>query len=342
MVLLLLIPCVVYPNAYHSIIVDGDLAEWDVTGERFNSSTSGKNGYITWDAESLYVGFDGININDNSGWNQAVFVALDYDPHTNLTEGAGDSVLPYVEYSTGSTVHLPFNADLLYSVKAANYTPQKHVWIHDGTIWQEDGGGSTEDLRTEFSVGWNASSCEIAVPRSHQEHTSHIHMVIYAKDLASSSAPGWGWLYNGVPDNGVSDGAGDKTFVHHYGFQLSPGTRPNDGVFYDATQGHVVWSPDPPGPNDSLAVKIRDCTQSGWLHWGVNSDNGSWTTPMEDYWPPGSSDSGSGSIETPLSGPNPSDECKITLGPFNSGEQLVRTTDFVIRWTDDTDFIQNH
>gem|GEM_PF-606581 len=321
-------------NTYHSITVNGDLTDWDTDSERWWSSTSGKNGYMTWDADSFYVGFDGVNINDNGGDNQSVFVGIDFDPMPGLSEGEGDSMLPYEQWYAGSTVHLPFNADLLYSVKAVSGLPENHAWIHDGVQWQRDGAGGSDDLSTEFSSVWYGSACEIAIPRSHFIYSSHIHTVIYAKDLSSNG--GWGWLYSGVPDNGVTDGTGDKTFIHHYGFRLGPEIRPNDGVFYDAAQGHLVWSPDPPGPNDDINIVIRDCSQAGFLHWGVNAEDGSWSQPISYYWPPGTIPSGTSAVETPLSGPDPNGECTVQLGPFDTGEQLVMTADFVIRWADDS------
>lgn len=331
-----LFPLCASAATYHSIAVDGDLSEWETAGERWTTSTWGMHGYITWDAESLYVGFDGININDHGGYNQALFVAIDIDPMPGLSEGAGDSSLPYGYYSAGSTVHLPFNADLLYSAKAVAGAPEKHVWQHDGTAWRLDGEGGTTDLRSEFHVAWAASNSEIAVPRSHFGFASHIHMVMYAKDLASPSNPGWGWLYSAVPDNGTTDGINDKTFNHFYGFRLGPGITPNDGVFYDAAQGGVFWVGDPPGPNDTVEILIRECTQGGNLHWGVNTDDGTWTQPIVAYWPSGSSASGTGAVESPLSGPDGSGECTVSLGPFDTGEQLVLTVDFVIHWADDS------
>ena len=329
----LCIQCV-FAYTYHSITVNGDLTDWDTESERWWSSTSGKNGYMTWDADSFYVGFDGVNINDNGGNNQSVFAAIDFDPLPGLSEGEGDSTLPYEQWFAGSTVHLPFNADLLYSAKAVSGSPEKHAWLHDGVSWQRDGAGGTNDLTTEFTVVWFGSSCEIALPRSHFGYSSHIHVVIYAKDLSSND--GWGWLYSGVPDNGVTDGLGDKTFIHHYGFRLGPDIRPNDGIFYDAIQGHLLWRPDPPGPNDTIDISVRECSQSGYLHWGVNTDDGSWSQPINYYWPTGTVPSGTSAVESPLSGPDPNGECTIQLGPFDTGEQLVRTTDFVIRWADDS------
>ena len=337
----LLIALVAFPllanaNTYHSITVDGSLSEWDTAGEKWTTSTAGKYGYITWDAESLYVGFEGININDNGGYNQALFAAIDIDPMPGLTEGAGDSTLPYEQWYAGSAVHLPFNADLLYSAKANAGAPEKHAWQHEGSTWYRDGAGGTSDLRGECHVAWSTSYFEMAIPRSHFAYGSHIHMVMYAKDLASASNPGWGWLYASVPDNGTSDGIGDKTFTHFYGFRLGPDIRPNDGVFYDAAQGGVFWTGDPPGPNDTVEILVRDCSQGGNLHWGVNTDDGSWAQPIDAYWPAGSSASGTGAVESPLTGPDGNGECSITLGPFNTGEQLVLTADFVIHWNDDT------
>ncbi len=328
------IPLLASAATYHSITVDGNLSEWDTSMERWTTSTWGKFGYITWDADSLYIAYEGININDNGGYNQAVFVAIDTDPMPGLDDGAGGTSLPYEQWFAGSAVHLPFRADLLYSAKAFAGAPEKHVWQHTEGGWFRDGAGGTPDLRDSYHVAWVGSAFEMAIPREHFDRGSHIHLVMYAKDLASPSNPGWGWLYAAVPDNGTSDGINDKTFSHFYGFRLGPGIRPNDGIFYDAAQGHVFWTGDPPGPNSLIPLLVRDCAQGGNLHWGVNAEDGAWTQPIQAYWPEGSVPAGPSAIESPLSGPDAGGVCALTLGPFNTGAQLVFTVDFVIHWND--------
>jgi len=101
--------------------------------------------------------------------------------------------------------------------------------------------------------------------------------------------------------------------------------------------GDVVWTPSAPGPNDTVTIHIGKATKAGNLHWGVNAEDHQWTQPISSYWPSGTFPWSDGtSVETPLQGPDANQVSSIHLGPFNRGEQLVQSVDFVIHWADDT------
>ena len=101
--------------------------------------------------------------------------------------------------------------------------------------------------------------------------------------------------------------------------------------------GDILWSPKTPGPNDTITVHIGNVTKSGNLHWGVNATNHNWTQPISAYWPPGTFLWSDGTaVETPLPAPDANSVSQIQLGPFNRGEQLVQSVDFVLHWADNS------
>jgi 1,4-alpha-glucan branching enzyme len=97
----------------------------------------------------------------------------------------------------------------------------------------------------------------------------------------------------------------------------------------------VSWRPLEPSVNDTIWIRVKDCTQGGYLHWGVNAVGRQWEAPIRMYWPPGSFLWTDGvAVETPLWGPSPARVCSVAVGPFRSGAQLVEKVDFVIHWAD--------
>ena len=101
--------------------------------------------------------------------------------------------------------------------------------------------------------------------------------------------------------------------------------------------GDVIWTPSAPGPNDTVTIFIGNATKKGNLHWGVNATGHDWVQPIPAYWPSGTFPWSDGkAVETPLSGPDENHTSEIKLGPFNRGEQLVQSLDFVLHWADDT------
>lgn len=95
----------------------------------------------------------------------------------------------------------------------------------------------------------------------------------------------------------------------------------------------ISFTPPAATFEDAIQIEIRDCTQGGVLHWGVNARGNQWEKAFQAYWPTGSVEEGV-ATQTRLAGPDAQGVCRVTLGPFNSDEQQVGSIDFAIRWAD--------
>jgi hypothetical protein len=62
---LVALPSKAYPYS-HTIVIDG--VNDFTPGERFTTSTSGYNAYVSWDAQNLYVGSSGAGIGNSKHW----------------------------------------------------------------------------------------------------------------------------------------------------------------------------------------------------------------------------------------------------------------------------------
>ncbi|KAA3606533.1 MAG: T9SS C-terminal target domain-containing protein [Calditrichaeota bacterium] len=100
------------------------------------------------------------------------------------------------------------------------------------------------------------------------------------------------------------------------------------GGFYP----NVEWFPSNPDPNDTLTVVIKNATQGGVIHWGVNGFSDSGVFPP--YIPPNSTVQGI-AVQTQLF-LQPNGDYHATLKPFKLPNQVVKVVDFAINWTDGT------
>lgn len=125
-----------------------------------------------------------------------------------------------------------------------------------------------------------------------------------------------------------NEGNTNKTPIQHVWVGSYSGGSSQDGVY---------WIPENPDLNDIITVYVNNVTQGGKMHWGVNNEGSSWTTPDESYWPAGSYlFGGSGpAIESEFSGPV-ENELHLQIGPFNDPEQVVDRVAFVVHLNDDS------
>ncbi|MFN2622352.1 MAG: alpha-amylase family glycosyl hydrolase [Chthoniobacterales bacterium] len=135
-----------------------------------------------------------------------IFVAL--RAHREI----GAAVLPFAQHAEGSTVFLPFKADLLLlaEIRDAEVMPFLRRWEH----WR---WGERERTQA-FEVVELDDEFIFRIPRPLVGNVATLDCAIYAKDPNGNG--GWGWLW-GCSDRSVEGGIGDKYIPHYHQLRLS-------------------------------------------------------------------------------------------------------------------------
>jgi glycosidase len=136
----------------------------------------------------------------------AVYVAL--GTHREI----GSAVVPFQREQEGSTVFLPFKADLLVYGKADSCLERK--WEK----WKWNDAESSTENRVKMKDG----SCQFRLSRSQFGDAKTIDFCVYSKDLSQND--GWG-KFLGCSDPSVEPGTGDK-YIPHY-LEINPDPRRN-------------------------------------------------------------------------------------------------------------------
>lgn len=118
-----------------------------------------------------------------------------------------------------------------------------------------------------------------------------------------------------------------------------------EDYYFPVTAGRIFVQPEHPTVNDIIRVTIQDSFPNGMLRWGVNEEREIWTQVHPVYHPEGTilADDGAG-VDTPISEPDETGESVVYLGPFNRGEQVVKSLHMAVHWDDkwDTDGGRNY
>ena len=101
----------------------------------------------------------------------------------------------------------------------------------------------------------------------------------------------------------------------------------NDGG--GGTSSDVSWTPTTPTTANTITITSKSATATSLLHWGVNGNSGTWTTPNAVYQPSGTIAATGGAVQTPFV--NVNGVWQVTLGPFNNPAQAVTSVNFVIK-----------
>lgn len=142
---------------------------------------------------------------------QNLFVAL------RTQQEMGAAVLPFAQHAEGSTVFLPFKADLFLSAE-----------VRDGEIvaflrrWERWRWSEREQTQV-FEVAEQNGEFVFRIPRPLIGDAPTIDFVIYAKDPNAND--GWGWFW-GCSDRTVDSGAGDKYIPHYHEVQMEAEKAP--------------------------------------------------------------------------------------------------------------------
>ena len=136
---------------------------------------------------------------------QNVFLALGTERET------GAAVLPFAPGAEGSTVFLPFQANLLFSTEIRGSQISSFLRKWEGHRWQE-----RESTRALDVIELNGE-IQFRIPRTVAGNASVIDFVVYAKDPNANH--GWGWFW-GCSDRTVDAGLGDKYIPRHHELRL--------------------------------------------------------------------------------------------------------------------------
>jgi glycosidase len=156
---------------------------------------------------------------------QSIFIAI--GSHREI----GAAILPFGRHHEGSTVFLPFNANLLICIEIGGASPISWVRRWSGWHWRERENIPTlapdiRDSRISARAGAtseNQRDREIVfcVPGAVIGTASSIDFVMYARHLATND--GWGWLW-GCSDSSVLGGIGDKYIPHYHELNRDDGS----------------------------------------------------------------------------------------------------------------------
>jgi glycosidase len=124
----------------------------------------------------------------------------------------GAAVLPFAHGSEGSTVFLPFKADLLLSVEINAGLTACFIRRWDRWRWSE------REKSNDFEGSIQNGEITVRIPRELLDGAGKVDCVIYAKDPSAND--GWGWFW-GCSDRSVDGGIGDKYIPHYHQLQLS-------------------------------------------------------------------------------------------------------------------------
>jgi glycosidase len=140
---------------------------------------------------------------------QTIFIAV------GSRRQIGASVLPFGRHQEGSTVFLPFKADLLLSAETGG--PEIVSFLRRWEQWRWSDRERTAGIRVDAA----GNEFLFRIPRSFFLDDK-IDFAVYGKDLSSNE--GWGWFW-GCSDRTVDSGIGDKYIPHHHELRLETNGR---------------------------------------------------------------------------------------------------------------------
>ena len=123
----------------------------------------------------------------------------------------GSAVVPFARGAEGSTVFLPFNADLLLCAEMGERSVRGVVRRWSEWKWSE------REPIDAFEARTTTDEIEFRVSRRLLGDANAIDFVSYAKDPAAND--GWGWLW-GCSDPTTEAGLGDKYISHYHELSL--------------------------------------------------------------------------------------------------------------------------
>jgi hypothetical protein len=225
------------PNYF--VILDGILSqEGYMTDEQFYT-TGWWNAYVTWDAESIYIGYIFQSLEGTPNYDLHIY--FDTDPQKHKNFGKGSSI-------SAAGINLPFKADYGFHIYGP-FNAQRLVY--------SSGSWSVTTFNGQFFAGSETNGTnEISIPWSDIGNPDSFYMVIYLYNNADNLA--YGIVPNSANTNGTS------TINTYLGFYRSEdGISPNN-IINQSNKLLEVYSSDASGTGtlaDAINVANNDLDQ---------------------------------------------------------------------------------
>ncbi len=178
-------------------------------------------------------------------------------------------------------------------------------WVRPARIYRPEGSTLFGDaVRTPFEAVEDAPDAGQVVLGPFNHPDQEVHAVVFAVARA--------------------DGSWDNNRGEDYLIPVSA--------------GRITVYPARPSADDVIEIVVHNSAPDGQLRWGVNAKRKQWTPLHEVYWPEGSelAEDATG-LDTPLSPPDESGRSVLRVGPFNRGEQVVKSLHLAVNWEDEWD-----
>lgn len=135
------------------------------------------------------------------GPDQAVFVAL------GTRRGHGSALVPPEQGKEGSSVWLPFSADILIVARSGG--GKEDSWLRR---WRDTQWGPREPAGDSFGVSAEPARVALQIPGKLFGQAPRLDIAVYLKDMVADG--GWGRLYGGIDRNTVA-GTGERALRHY-------------------------------------------------------------------------------------------------------------------------------
>lgn len=174
------------PPWTRTIAIDGT-NDFVAASEKFSTTSTGYDAYVTWDATDIYVGYAGPDIGSSASASKWLFVYLDTDP------GMGTGPSSAERYNTQAP-RMPtgFGADYYVRWRTDNLDTAIKRW--DGSSWTF----ATTSVTKSKLGGY----VEIKIPRSMVGGTTRLGLVTFMMNEAG----GGEWTYAGLYSGNFVDG----------------------------------------------------------------------------------------------------------------------------------------
>lgn len=196
----------------HRIMIDG--VDDFLSSEQFTTTSAGYDARVTWDADNIYVGYTGADLDPATAdaTTKWLFVYVDVDP------GMPNGALVNETYNTqGATFPAGFRADFYVR------------WKCDGTLLtlKQLVGGAWTDSPTVPPASRGGSFVEMALPRTTLGASTSMNLVTWMINEKANVESSYAGLYA----NNFTDGyAANLALTKFLKIDFSAQRDPNDGA----------------------------------------------------------------------------------------------------------------